>query len=161
MITAYIGIGSNLDNPQQQVRKALAALAQITDTNLLKCSSLYRSAPMGPPDQPEYVNAVASVTTRLPAAELLAALQIIENRLGRVRTGVHWGPRIIDLDLLLFGTEEIRTTELTVPHPGIRQREFVLYPLAEIAPNLYIPGQGELSEMLAQCPRRGLERLHG
>jgi 2-amino-4-hydroxy-6-hydroxymethyldihydropteridine diphosphokinase len=162
MTTAYIGIGSNLDDPRQQVRVALAALAQIADTQMLISSSLYRSAPMGPADQPEYVNAVAKLATRLTAIELLAAIQAIETRQGRVRNGVHWGPRVIDLDLLLYGNEQILTTGLTVPHPGLREREFVLYPLAEIAPELTIPGLGALSQLLEHCPRRGLERMaHG
>lgn len=117
---------------------------------------------MGPQDQPDYINAVAELETMLPALRLLALLQEIENRQGRLRGPVRWGPRTLDLDLLIYGQERIVDPTLTVPHPGIAGRAFVLYPLAEIAPGLHIPGLGPLQGFLSRCPPAGLERLdHG
>jgi 2-amino-4-hydroxy-6-hydroxymethyldihydropteridine diphosphokinase len=155
----YVGIGSNLDDPEQQVRRALKALATLPDTTLLRYSSLYRSLPMGPQDQPDYINAVAELETTLPALRLLGLLQAIETQQGRVRGPVKWGPRTLDLDLLVYGRAQIAKATLTVPHPGIAERVFVLYPLAEIAPGLDIPGLGPLQELLSHCPPEGLERL--
>jgi 2-amino-4-hydroxy-6-hydroxymethyldihydropteridine diphosphokinase len=157
MTDVYIGIGSNLHNPEQQVQLALQALARVSETHLLAHSRLYRSAPMGPAGQPDYVNAVAALATRLPALELLSALHGIEQAQGRVRDGSRWGPRTLDLDILLFGDESINQPRLQVPHPGLHERNFVLYPLQEIAPDLIIPGRGTLVELLAQCPPTGLE----
>jgi len=115
---------------------------------------------MGPADQPDYVNAVMAICTTLDAHTLLHALQAIEREQGRVRTGLRWGPRTLDLDLLIYGGERITNDELTVPHAGIAEREFVLYPLAEIAPpGLNVPGHGPLASLVASCPRRGLEVL--
>jgi 2-amino-4-hydroxy-6-hydroxymethyldihydropteridine diphosphokinase len=159
-VTAYIGLGGNLGDAARQVRAARTAIAAIPNVRELAMSSLYRSAPMGPADQPDYVNAVMAVETRLAALDLLRELQAIETACGRVRTGERWGPRTLDLDLLLYGTEKIDTPELTVPHPGIAEREFVLYPLSEIAPDLEIPGKGPLAERVRQCPRRGLMVLN-
>ena len=118
---------------------------------------------MGPPGQPDYVNAVMALETALPPHDLLKALQQIEQSHGRVRTGLRWGPRTLDLDILLYGGEQIRDAVLTVPHAGLALREFVLYPLAEIAPpGLDIPGLGRLDALLAACPLRGLEKIeHG
>lgn len=158
-VQAWIGVGSNLEQPRQQVRTALTELARLPDTQLVAASSLYRSAPMGPPGQPSYINAVACLETRLSAAVLLDALQAIETAHGRVRNGERWGPRTLDLDILLYGNEQIATTRLSVPHPGIAERSFVLYPLAEIAPDLAIPGSGTVRELLAHCPPEGLEQL--
>ncbi len=155
----YIGLGSNLDDPKRQVRKALHALTSLPGSTLCRYSSLYRSPPMGPQDQPDYINAVAELETSLSAAELLSLLQAIENQQGRVRGAVRWGPRTLDLDILIYGQAQIKAPELTVPHPGIAERPFVLYPLAEIAPDLEIPGRGALQELLDRCPPRGLERL--
>lgn len=159
MITAYLGIGSNLDNPVAQVRLALKSLAAVPDTRLLGQSSLYRSAPLGPPDQPDYINAVARIHTALAPPALLDALQAIELAQGRVRTGERWGPRTLDLDILLYGDEIISTERLTVPHPGLQQRNFVLYPLQELAPQLVLPGLGGLDVLLAACSADGLERI--
>lgn len=157
MTDAYIGLGSNLQQPIEQVRQALHALGQIRDTQLLAASRLYRSTPMGPQDQPEYINAVAALATNLNALALLAALQAIEQAQGRVRDGRRWGPRTLDLDILVFGDEIINQPTLQVPHPGLHQRNFVLYPLQEIAPDLVIPGQGALAVLSRQCPPTGLE----
>lgn len=156
-VTAYIGLGSNLQNPIGQLRSGRRAIQSLPSVREKAFSNLYRSAPMGPSDQPDYINAVMAVETGLSALDLLKALQSIELAHGRTRSGERWGPRTLDLDLLLYGQERIATDELTVPHAGIAEREFVLYPLAEIAPpELVIPGKGLLSELIRACPRRGL-----
>jgi 2-amino-4-hydroxy-6-hydroxymethyldihydropteridine diphosphokinase len=161
-VVTYIGVGSNLQDPRAQVSEALEALGKLPRTHCRARSSLYTSPPMGPPDQPEYVNAVACLATALPAMELLSALRAVERAHGRVRDGVRWGPRTLDLDILTYGDERIATPELRVPHPGIPERAFVLYPLAEIAPpDLEIPGMGPVRALLARCPRGGLNRLEG
>lgn len=158
-ITAFIGLGSNLATPSQQINGARTAIAASPGIQELAFSSLYQSAPMGPKDQPDYVNAVMAITTELTPIALLRCLQGIENEHGRVRTGERWGPRTLDLDLLLYGDQEIHLPDLTVPHIGIADREFVLYPLYEIAPDLNVPGKGSLSDLVANCPLRGLQRL--
>lgn len=158
MVTAYIGLGSNMQNPAEQLRSARLAIQALEGCAEIAFSSLYRSSPMGPSDQPDYVNAVMAVATSIPPRALLEAMQAIELSHGRVRTGLRWGPRTLDLDLLLYGQEQIADADLIVPHAGIAEREFVLYPLAEIAPSdLTIPGKGALSTLVAACPRRGLE----
>jgi len=157
-VLAYIGLGSNLDNPESQVEAAIEALASLPHTRLQACSSLYCSAPMGPQDQPDYVNAVVQLHTGLEAEALLDKLQGIEQARGRVRAQ-HWGPRILDLDILLYGEDLVATQRLKIPHPGIAQRNFVLYPLAEINGQLEIPGLGGLKSLLEQCPDAGLFRL--
>lgn len=154
-VIAYIGLGSNLSDPAQQVRSALATLSTSPEVKLLRSSTLYRSAPMGPPGQPDYVNAVAQLETRLSAHQLLDLLQGIERQQGRIRDQ-HWGPRTLDLDLLLYGDCRIVDERLTVPHPGMAERAFVLYPLREIAPGLEIPGVGALSDLLDRCPEEGV-----
>ncbi len=156
---AYVGLGSNLDDPVLQVRRGLAALSALPDTEVVRRSSLYRSPPMGPPDQPDYVNAVCALATRLPAARLFAHLQGIETRHGRVRGPVRWGARILDLDLLLYGDVELFGPELTVPHPGLKERAFVLYPLLEIAPDLEVPDLGTIASLIERCPPAGLVKI--
>lgn len=158
-LMAYIGIGSNLDDPASQVKEALEELDGIPDSVLVSQSSLYASKPMGPADQPDYVNAVAALDTLLSAEELLQALQKIEQRLGRERDGEKWGPRVIDLDLLLYGKKTIQIDTLTVPHPGLHERDFVIIPLAEIAGNLNIPGKGLLSTLIAACENHSVRKL--
>lgn len=157
-VAAFIGLGSNLQDPRAQLVRAFDELAAIPATRLAARSPLYRSDPMGPPDQPDYINAVARLDTRLPAETLLDALQAIEQAHQRQRT-VRWGPRTLDLDLLLYGDAVIAVEHLQVPHPQMHQRAFVLYPLADIAPTLVIPGHGPLPELLAARPPVGLERL--
>ncbi len=157
--TAFVGLGSNLAKPKSQVKRALIELQSLRLSRLLRHSSLYRSAPMGPTDQPDYINAVAAVDTGLSAFALLAALQTIENGHGRTRGKLRWGPRTLDLDLLLFGNVTIDEERLKIPHPGISQRAFVLHPLYEIAPDLTVPGLGPLAELLRKCPSRRLKRL--
>ena len=157
-VDAWIGLGSNLDDPVDQVTTALSELDGIEGCRVAAVSSLYASPPMGPPDQPDYINAVARLATTLPAVDLLDALQAIEQRHARVRSR-HWGPRTLDLDLLLYAQAVIDTTRLTVPHPGIGTRNFVLYPLAELDRTLVVPGLGVVEDLLGQCPADGLNKL--
>lgn len=158
-ISAFIGLGSNLATPSQQITEARTAIASTAGIHELAFSSLYQSAPMGPQDQPDYVNAVMAIVTNLSPLALLKTLQDIEHEHGRVRTGERWGARTLDLDLLLYGDQQIQLPDLTVPHVGIADREFVLYPLYEIASDLTVPGKGSLSDLVANCPLRGLQRL--
>lgn len=150
-VHAYIGLGSNLENPIQQVSDALIELNEIPQTRLLKQSQLYRSDPVGPPGQPDYINAVALLETALEPLDLLDALQSIENAHQRRRIQ-HWGPRTLDLDLLLYADQQIDLERLQVPHPHMTEREFVLYPLAEIAPEIELPNGIPLQQLLTKCP---------
>jgi len=158
-VRAYIGLGSNLDDPEGQLHRAVKALREIPNSRLTAVSPFYRSRPMGPAEQPDYVNAVAMLDTRLEPLALLDALQAIEQQQGRVRTGERWGPRTLDLDLLLYGTEVIEMPRLSVPHPGLKERNFVLQPLADLAPELILPDGSSIAALLAQCSAKGLERL--
>ncbi len=158
-VRAYIGLGSNLADPAAQVRAALASLGRLPDSALVSHSALYHNPPMGPAVQPYYVNAVAALDTRLQPLALLDALQDIEARQGRVRGGERWGPRIIDLDLLLYGGACIDHPRLQVPHAGLAERAFVLVPLQELAPDLDIPGLGPVAALAAACPPVPLRRL--
>ncbi len=145
-----MGIGSNLDDPGLQVRAALVALTGIPSTRLLASSALWRNPPLGSPDQPDYVNAVAGLLTRLAPLELLDALLGLEREQGRDRRpGERWGPRRIDLDLLVYGDLVMDTGRLILPHPGIASRNFVLFPLLEIAPGLSVPGLGPVRRLAA------------
>ncbi len=147
----YIGLGSNLQEPIEQIECALAGLEQMDGGWLSNFSSLYRSPPMGPQNQPDYLNAVAEIETTLAPLELLDRLQQIEGQQGRVR-GRRWGERIIDLDLLLYGDEIFDHPRLQIPHPGIAERLFVLLPMEEVAgPDLEIPGLGRVGELLKKC----------
>ena len=157
-VLVYVGLGSNLDNPESQVKTAIEALAGLPQTRLQARSSLYRSAPMGPQHQPDYVNAVVQLRTGLEPEALLDQLQGIEREQGRVRAQ-RWGPRTLDLDILLYGQRVVATERLKIPHPGIAARSFVLYPLAEINVQLEIPGLGRVQSLLEQCPDAGLSRL--
>ena len=156
---AYIGIGSNLSNPKQQVKSAMGELGLIKNTRLIDQSSLYSSLPLGPADQPDYINAVARIKTDLTASELLVELQSLENRHGRKRTVVRWQARSLDLDILVFGDSVINDNTLTVPHSELSQRNFVLYPLYELSPSLSIPGFGLVSHLKAKCNKGDLESL--
>jgi 2-amino-4-hydroxy-6-hydroxymethyldihydropteridine diphosphokinase len=152
-----IGLGGNLDAPAERVRRARRVLASREGVREVAFSSLYKSKPMGPKDQPDYVNAVMAIETQLGPLELLDLLQSIESAEGRVRQGERWGPRTLDLDLLLYGSEVIQHPRLVVPHPGLAVREFVLHPLAEILPDLEVPGVGRVRELAEQCPDNGIE----
>ncbi len=157
--TIYIGLGSNLENPVSQINAARIAIGLIDGVTEVAFSSLYHSLPMGPQDQPDYVNAVIGVETRLAPIDLLHQLQAIEAAQGRVRKGERWGARTVDLDVLLYGDQDIDIPDLRVPHIGIAERSFVLYPLFEIAPQLVIPGKGILADLVANCPLYGLKRM--
>ena len=159
-VRCYIGLGANLAQPLAQLQQAVAALRLLPASQLVAVSSFYGSKPMGPQDQPDYVNAVAALDTELPAEALLDALQQIEQQQGRQRKDERWGPRTLDLDILLYGDDIINSERLTVPHYGLKQREFVLYPLAEIAPNLHLPDGSVLSSLLQQVPLNGLQKRH-
>ena len=159
-VRCYIGLGANLAQPLAQLQQAVAALRLLPASQLIAVSSFYGSKPMGPQDQPDYVNAVAALDTELPAEALLDALQQIEQQQGRQRKDERWGPRTLDLDILLYGDDIINSERLTVPHYGLKQREFVLYPLAEIAPNLRLPDGSVLSSLLGQVPLNGLQKRH-
>lgn len=147
-VRAYIALGSNLDNPQQQIRDAIAAIAQFRNTHLLCTSRFYHSAPWGKVDQPDFVNAVVAVETSLTPHQLLDALLALEQAQGRTRTSERWGPRVLDLDLLVYGTLVLQEAGLTLPHPRLHERAFVLLPLADCAPDLDIPGRGRVNELL-------------
>ncbi len=144
----YVGLGSNLDDPPTQLARAFEALARIAHTRLLRHSRLYRSAPWGNTDQPAFVNAVAELASALAPSDFLAALLDIERVQGRRRDGERWGPRTLDLDLLLFGERQSTEPGLTLPHPRMAERAFVLVPLAELDTDLRIPGAGVVRDLL-------------
>ena len=156
----YIGLGSNLEMPEQQIRCALSELKLLPGSQYVRDSGLYLSKPllvdgMQSPEQPDYFNAVALLETTLSPMELLHHLQAIEDHHGRVRD-LHWGPRTIDLDILLYGQQQINDDDLQVPHPGLCQREFVLYPLQRLNPEMHIPGHGMLEHIIKSCPENGM-----
>lgn len=159
MVNAYIGVGSNLNEPKQQVAAAVLALNEIPRSSVTRTSSLYCSKPLGVQNQPDFINAVVAFNTLLDPHELLGHLQDIECAQGRVRDGTPWGPRTIDLDVLLYGNEMLATATLVVPHPGLVEREFVIYPLAEIAPDLVLPDGVAISALQAACPARAMVRV--
>jgi len=144
---AYVGLGSNLDSPGRQIETSFALLDGIPETRLVARSSLYRSAPFGGVEQPDFVNAVAALLTKLSAVAMLEELQEIERTRGRERGGVRWGPRVLDLDLLVYSNQVIAEADLCIPHPGIAERNFVLLPLRELASDLVIPGLGRVGNI--------------
>ena len=149
MIRVYIGLGSNLNNPTQQLQAALQALKKLPKSHLGQISQFYESPPMGPQNQPDFINAVAALDTILAPLELLKALQKIEAQQGRKRDPLrHWGPRNLDLDILLYGNERLNTEELIIPHPGLTERKFVFIPLLEIAPDLCLPKGERLADLV-------------
>jgi len=156
---AYVGLGSNLHGPARQLETTFELLGDIRATRLIKRSSLYRSAPFGGVDQPDFINAVASLLTQLSAQDLLRELQRVEDERGRERGGVRWGPRVLDLDLLVYSNQKIDEPGLCVPHPGIAERNFVLLPLGEIAPELNIPGLGRIASLDADSIEPQISRI--
>jgi len=157
MTLAYVGLGANLGEPQQQLRQAMAELAALPETRVTARSSLYRSAPLGYAGQPDFFNAVAALETQLEPEALLGGLQAIESRHGRERSFAN-APRTLDLDLLLYGDRTLATPQLTLPHPRMHERAFVLHPLVEIAPEVVIPGLGKAAERLPACRDQVVER---
>lgn len=158
MTIAYIALGSNLDGPQQHIERAPRDIAALAKTTLLKTSPLYRTAPIGPAGQPDFINAVCSIETALPPTTLLQALQQIEQQHGRLRKA-HWGPRTLDLDILLYGRQHIATDALQVPHPRMAERNFVLKPLLDLDDTLRLPDGTPLAKLLANCPANGIVRI--
>lgn len=159
LIQVFVGLGSNLANPSEQIREAVNAIDSIADCKIDAVSSLYGSKPMGPQDQPDYVNAVLALSTSLAPLKLLDALQTIELASGRERKEERWGPRTLDLDIILFGEQVIENARLTVPHYGMKVREFVLLPLQEIAPELTLPDGDKLSALCNNIDHNGLTKL--
>ncbi|EOF9297445.1 2-amino-4-hydroxy-6-hydroxymethyldihydropteridine diphosphokinase [Enterobacter bugandensis] len=148
MTLAYIAIGSNLASPLEQVNAAVQALGEIPQSRIVAVSSFYRTPPLGPQDQPDYLNAAVVLDTALNAETLLDNTQRIELQQGRVRKAERWGPRTLDLDIMLFGDEVINTERLTVPHYDMKNRGFMLWPLFEVAPNLIFPDDIPLKSIL-------------
>ena len=155
---AFIGLGSNLEEPQAQIMRALQALGELPQSRLAACSSLYRSAPVGYLEQPDFINAVAQIETGLGPRELLDALLDLERECGRTREFRN-APRTLDLDILLYGDLQHHEHGLTVPHPQMHLRAFVLQPLLEIAPDCVIPGVGAAADAMRQCSDQQLERI--
>lgn len=155
-VPAYVAIGANLGNALASVQQSFSKLAELPRSRLIARSRLYRSLPLGPQDQPEFVNAAVGLLTQLSAPELLAQLKRLEQSMGRAVPVVRWGPRVIDFDLSVFGSQRIESDSLTVPHPGVPVRNFVLYPLLDIAPELDVPGHGRIRELAARVSPEGL-----
>ncbi len=156
---AYIGLGSNLNDPEQQLVQAVARIHALTHVSLQDCSHMYTSTPMGPQNQPNFINAVCKITTSLTPIELLDELQTIELAHGRIRKSDKWGPRTLDLDILLFNNLKMDNDRLTLPHHGMPQREFVLVPLFEICPDMMMQDGKSLASWVADCSLTGLRRL--
>lgn len=156
--TVFVGLGSNLADPRAQVAQAMRELATLPQVRVVRCSSLYRSAPVGYLDQPDFINAVVQLQTTLPPRDLLDALLALEHRCGRTRDFVN-APRTLDLDVLLYDDLQHHEHGLTIPHPQMHRRAFVLQPLLEIAPDCIVPGIGSVLEAARQCGDQQVERL--
>jgi 2-amino-4-hydroxy-6-hydroxymethyldihydropteridine diphosphokinase len=158
-MSAWIGLGSNLGDGPATVKSALEFLHKLPRTRLLRCSSIYRTEPWGETGQPPFTNAVAELETGLEPLELLAAILEIESELGRVRDERRWGPRLIDLDLLLLGDRRVNLPELIIPHPFMHQRAFVLAPLAELDSQLSVPGRATVGELLSRVDSSTVRKM--
>ena len=158
MNIAYVALGANLGAPAATIRAAFGALANLPESRVVHCSSLYRTAPVGNTEQPEFINAVAALETTLAPESLLDALFDIEARFGRIRAEKN-GPRTLDLDLLLYNNQQLNLPRLTLPHPRLHLSAFVLYPLAELAPDLQLPGRGSIAAWLPAVANQGISRL--
>lgn len=156
MISAFLGLGSNLQSPRAQLQRCIDALAQLPGTQLMAVSPFYGSAAVGPGTQPDYVNAVAQIETALAPQDLLTALQHIEQEQGRERGPERWLPRTLDLDILLYGDQVVNLPHLHIPHPRMHERNFVLLPLFDLAPDLALPDGQRVRELLQQCSRDGI-----
>ncbi|MET0498170.1 MAG: 2-amino-4-hydroxy-6-hydroxymethyldihydropteridine diphosphokinase [Steroidobacteraceae bacterium] len=155
----YVALGSNLDEPREQIAHAFDELAKLADCRLIARSRLYATRPLGPQDQPDFVNAVAGMLTQLEPSALLERLQSIEKAMGKQSPNERWGARRIDLDLIVFGNQTIQEPALQVPHPGVPTRNFVLYPLLDIAPELSIPGHGRVADLALRVGSDGIAPL--
>ena len=157
---AWLGLGSNLDQPVAQLNTAIARLNSTAGIEVLQTSGFYRTSPWGDADQDDFINAVVQLETGLGAMPLLCVLQSIENTMGRQRSERRWGPRLIDIDLLLYGDLVLQTEELEIPHPRMHERAFVLMPLLELDKNLVIPGHGKVAKFLRNLDCSGISRLN-
>ncbi|MBW1254818.1 2-amino-4-hydroxy-6-hydroxymethyldihydropteridine diphosphokinase [Pantoea allii] len=160
MTRVYLALGSNLADPLHQIDAALSALDALPDTQRVATSAFYRTPPYGPPDQPDYLNAAVALDTALSAEALLDQTQRIEQEHGRVRKAERWGPRTLDIDIMLFGTASLNSDRLTVPHYDLLNRAFMLVPLLEIAPDLSLPDGRSLKPILAQLDRSSIRPWH-
>ncbi|OCG58171.1 2-amino-4-hydroxy-6-hydroxymethyldihydropteridine diphosphokinase [Gilliamella sp. Nev5-1] len=158
MSTCYIALGSNLEDPLAQANRAIVALKQLPNTKIADISPFYRSKPLGPQNQNDYLNAVIKLTTNLSPIELLDELQTIEKAQGRVRKDNRWGARTLDLDILLYDDLVINSERLTIPHYHMKNREFVLYPLFDISPELILPDNDKLYDLVTRCPKNELTK---
>jgi 2-amino-4-hydroxy-6-hydroxymethyldihydropteridine diphosphokinase len=158
MSTCYIALGSNLEDPLAQANRAIVALKQLPNTKVADISPFYRSKPLGPQNQNDYLNAVIKLTTNLSPIELLDELQTIEKAQGRVRKDNRWGARTLDLDILLYDDLVINSERLTIPHYHMKSREFVLYPLFDISPELILPDNDKLYDLVTRCPKNELTK---
>ena len=156
---AWLGLGANLQQPVLQLKEAVQRLGQVAGIEVIQVSSFYRTPPWGDEQQDDFVNAVMQIDTSLDPFNLLQCMQSIENDMGRQRSGSRWGPRLIDIDLLMFGNQTISSTELLVPHPHMHARAFVLLPLAELNEGLEIPGHGTVGSLLSQLDCSDIRRL--
>jgi 2-amino-4-hydroxy-6-hydroxymethyldihydropteridine diphosphokinase len=156
-VPAYVALGSNLDDPASQVRAAFMRLGQLAECRLVLRSPLYRTLPLGEQDQPHFINAVAGMLTTLDPLQMLHTLKALEQSMGRLQPVIRWGPRRIDLDLLMHGDTAITGEQLTLPHPGVPERNFVLYPWRAIAAEVRVPGLGRVGELAARLNSQGLE----
>ncbi|MGA0055260.1 MAG: 2-amino-4-hydroxy-6-hydroxymethyldihydropteridine diphosphokinase [Steroidobacteraceae bacterium] len=156
---AYVALGSNLGDSRAMLERAIAAVSLLPHTRSCRRSALYRTVPFGPVEQGDFINAVLGVVTSLPVEDFFAALQHLESELGRVPRHERWGPREIDLDLLVYGCEQRESELLRLPHPGIPERDFVLYPLRDVAADLQIPGLGRVRDLAERVADRGMQRL--
>ena len=158
MTIAYIGLGSNMNSPVKQIKSAITSIEEIISTKIIGMSSLYKSKPVGPQNQDDYINAVIKIETKLVPYQLLECLHDIEEKHGRIRKE-HWGPRILDLDILIFGNKVMVDEKLTIPHPEIENRSFVLAPLIEIDPDCIIPKKGLASDLLATIGKDNIVQI--
>lgn len=156
---AWLGLGSNLQQPLTQVKEAIHRLAETDGIEILETSSFYCTPPWGDVQQDDFINAVVQIETRLEPVTLLRELQSLENLMGRERSNRRWGPRLIDIDLLLYGNQQLQLDELEIPHPRMHERAFVIVPLAELDPKLEIPGCGTVEKILQQIDCNGIKRL--
>lgn len=157
---AYVGLGSNLDSPVEQIRSGMAALRELPDSHVLKCSSLYQTAPIGVTAQPDFINAACALDTALTPHALMRRLLAIEHAHGRRRGPQPGAARTLDLDILLYEDMELESPEVTLPHPRLHERAFALYPLFEIAPTVHVPGHGPIAELLRGCSEQRVTRLN-